>query len=174
MQTSVAIDLPSIDIPSKGLPSKGLPSKGLPSSKQRKHELTSQDFDKLSEKKNKDYDKKVIQFAIILVLTASYFFVELIYGIRISSLGLISDSIHMLSDIIAVIIAFFSYKASNWPNTAHASFGAKRMQVVGGYINCIMLVTLAFTMITSAIERLISGDVEGNLEENDTLLIIKA
>ena len=39
-------------------------------------------------------------------LTFAYFLIELIYGYISNSLALISDSYHMLSDVLSIVIAF--------------------------------------------------------------------
>ena len=44
----------------------------------------------------------------MLCLTLMFFLLELIYGHIVNSLTLISDSYHMLSDVVAIIIAIIS------------------------------------------------------------------
>ena len=46
----------------------------------------------------------------MFVLTAGYFFVELIVGYVTNSMALVADSFHMLSDVIALIVAYLSVK----------------------------------------------------------------
>ena len=137
----------------------------------RKHELTEEHTKKLNKEVKNKNNKQIFKFAIILFLTGSYFFVELIWGIKINSLGLITDAIHMLSDVTSLAIGTYSIKVSNKKNTTSATFGWKRMEIIGGYINSIMLVTLSFSMITNAIERIVKNE-KGDLENNGIVLII--
>ena len=46
----------------------------------------------------------------MLVLTGTYMLVELIVGNLTNSMALVADSFHMLSDVIALIIAFISVR----------------------------------------------------------------
>ena len=45
-------------------------------------------------------------------LTTVFFLVEIIVGYVTNSMALVADSFHMLSDIVALIIAFLSIKVS--------------------------------------------------------------
>ena len=46
----------------------------------------------------------------MLGMTGSYMLVELVVGYMTNSMALVADSFHMLSDVIALIIAFISVR----------------------------------------------------------------
>ena len=46
----------------------------------------------------------------MLAMTASFMLVELIVGHLTNSMALVADSFHMLSDVIALIIAYISVR----------------------------------------------------------------
>ena len=46
----------------------------------------------------------------MMFLTTSYMIVELVVGNLTNSMALVADSFHMLSDVIALIIAFISVR----------------------------------------------------------------
>ena len=46
----------------------------------------------------------------MMVLTTTYMIVELVVGNLTNSMALVADSFHMLSDVIALIIAFISVR----------------------------------------------------------------
>ena len=46
----------------------------------------------------------------MMVLTTSYMIVELVVGNLTNSMALVADSFHMLSDVIALVIAFISVR----------------------------------------------------------------
>lgn len=50
---------------------------------------------------------------MMLCLTFSFFLVEIIVGYLTNSTALIADSFHMLSDVIALVIAFVSIRVSH-------------------------------------------------------------
>ena len=53
-------------------------------------------------------DRRTCRLSTMLCLTLMFFVVELIYGHVVNSLALISDSYHMLSDVVAIVIAMVS------------------------------------------------------------------
>ena len=124
---------------------------------------------------NNDLKRKhqIIKISIILLFTTLYFCVELIWGIKIYSLSLITDAMHMLSDVISLIIVIYSLIVTNRKNTSFKTYGWKRMEIVGGNINGVTLIVLSFSMILGAVERLINNE-QGNLEGNGIILIIVA
>lgn len=58
------------------------------------------------------YSGKKCRLLSMFVLTAGYFLVEITVGYITNSMALVADSFHMLSDVIALIIAFMSVKVS--------------------------------------------------------------
>ena len=53
----------------------------------------------------------------MLAMTAFFMLVELIVGNITKSMALVADSFHMLSDVIALIIAFVSIRSANTVHT---------------------------------------------------------
>ena len=49
---------------------------------------------------------------IMIVLTTCLFFVELVVGNMTSSVTLVADSFHMLSDIVSLLVGYFSLRIS--------------------------------------------------------------
>ena len=47
----------------------------------------------------------------MLAMTASFMLVELIVGHLTNSMALVADSFHMLSDVIALVIAYISVRS---------------------------------------------------------------
>ncbi|KAG7170672.1 Zinc transporter 1-like 1 [Homarus americanus] len=73
-------------------------------------------------------------------MTASFFLVELIVGYITNSMALVADSFHMLSDVLALIIAFLSVKMSpkKWSKN---TFGWARAEVLGALVNSVLYET---------------------------------
>lgn len=46
----------------------------------------------------------------MLWLTTMFFFVEIVVGYVTNSMALVADSFHMLSDVLALVIAYMSVK----------------------------------------------------------------
>jgi len=88
----------------------------------------------------------------MLAMTGSYMLVELIVGNLTNSMALVADSFHMLSDVIALIIAFISVRLSpkKWKRN---TYGWARAEVVGALINAVFLYALCFSILVEAIKR---------------------
>jgi solute carrier family 30 (zinc transporter), member 5/7 len=81
-------------------------------------------------------------------------FVELVYGYMSNSLGLISDSFHMLFDCTALFIGLCaSYIAKLPPNRLY-TYGFGRIETLSGLFNGIFLVFIAFNVFCESIERI--------------------
>ena len=93
-----------------------------------------------------------MRLLFMLVLTTSFFFVELIVGYITNSMALVADSFHMLSDVIALIIAYLSVLMSpkKW---AKNTFGWARAEVLGALVNAVFLVALCFSILVESIKR---------------------
>ncbi len=59
------------------------------------------------------YSGKTCRLSIMLSMTFGYFLVEIVYGYITNSMALVADSFHMLSDVLALIVAFFCMKVSS-------------------------------------------------------------
>lgn len=58
------------------------------------------------------YKTKTCRLLSMLTLTFSFFLVEIIYGYITNSLALVSDSYHMLSDVVALGVGIASVRVS--------------------------------------------------------------
>ncbi|CAF0721503.1 unnamed protein product [Adineta steineri] len=97
---------------------------------------------------------KTCRLGMVLGLTIGFFFVELICGYMLHSVAIVADAIHMLSDSGALIIAMVSVRISK-RKSAKNTFGWVRAQELGAMVNCILLMSLCFTILVQAIKRLI-------------------
>jgi zinc transporter 5/7 len=79
--------------------------------------------------------------------------VELFYGLMANSLGLISDSIHMLFDCGALAIGLYGAYMSKWKNNHTFTFGYGRYQVLSGFVNGLLLLFIGIYIFFEAIHR---------------------
>ncbi|XP_015792640.1 zinc transporter 1 isoform X2 [Tetranychus urticae] len=93
-----------------------------------------------------------MRLLFMLILTITFFFVELIVGYITNSMALIADSFHMLSDVIALIIAYVSVLMSpkEWVKN---TFGWARAEVLGALVNAVFLIALCFSIFVESIKR---------------------
>jgi len=94
-------------------------------------------------------------YIIMLCMTISYAFIELIFGLMIGSITLQSDAFHMLADSIALTIGLIAkYMGSHHIASNKATFGYKRAEIVGAAMNSIFLLASCLFITINAVERL--------------------
>ncbi|KAK3516829.1 hypothetical protein QTP70_023706 [Hemibagrus guttatus] len=90
----------------------------------------------------------------MLSLTFSFFVVEVVVSRLTASLAMLSDSFHMLSDVMALIVALVAVRfAERTQSTKKNTFGWIRAEVMGALVNAVFLTALCFTIVLEAIER---------------------
>ncbi|KAM9798400.1 zinc transporter 1a [Neosynchiropus ocellatus] len=90
----------------------------------------------------------------MLSLTFGFFIVEVVVSRITASLSMLSDSFHMLSDVIALVVALVAVRfAEKTQATNKNTFGWIRAEVMGALVNAVFLTALCFTIVLEAIER---------------------
>eukprot|EP00300_Choanocystis_sp_HF-7_P005623 c14181_g1_i1.p1 GENE.c14181_g1_i1~~c14181_g1_i1.p1 ORF type:complete len:596 (+),score=127.17 c14181_g1_i1:70-1857(+) len=124
------------------------------------------------------HDSNLRKFSAMLFLTGSFFVVELVVGLVIGSLALVSDAFHMLSDLLGLLVGFGAVKLSRTKSNTINTFHYARAEVVGAMVNAIFLVSVCFTILLEAIERFFSilaeGGDDSKLGSNGGTLLIVA
>ncbi|XP_072748732.1 zinc transporter 7-A [Anoplolepis gracilipes] len=90
---------------------------------------------------------------LFLILNLSFAFVELLYGIWTNSLGLISDSFHMFFDCTGLLFGLAASVITKWRATERYSYGYVRAEVLGGFVNGLLLLFIALFIMSEAVER---------------------
>ncbi|CAL8095241.1 unnamed protein product [Orchesella dallaii] len=118
--------------------------------------------------KSKTKTKSEIRLLFMLVFTFSYFLVELIVGYATNSMALVADSFHMLSDVVALLIAFISIKLSRrkWSQN---TFGLARAEILGALVNAVFLYALCFSIVLESIQRFVEPK---KIEKPDLVLYV--
>ncbi|KAG7508604.1 zinc transporter 1 [Solea senegalensis] len=101
-----------------------------------------------------------VRLLCMLSLTFGYFIVEVVVSRITSSLSMLSDSFHMLSDVIALVVALVAVRfAEKTHSTNKNTFGWIRAEVMGALVNAVFLTALCFTIVLEAIERFTEPNV---------------
>ena len=111
-------------------------------------------------------------FVIMIFLTGSFFFTELITGILIKSLSLQADAFHMLSDIVALIFGLYALKISRRGPDDRATFGYARAEIIGGLMNASFLLATCLFIILDSIDRFQHLENDTLAKEVDILLLV--
>ena len=81
---------------------------------------------------------------------------ELVFGLLIQSMALISDAVHNLSDIVAMGFSYWAEKMSRRPATARMTYGYRKIEFVAAFVNSLILsVAMAF-IFWEAVSRLMA------------------
>jgi cobalt-zinc-cadmium efflux system protein len=111
---------------------------------------------------NADADRRYL--AIGLALLVGFMLVEVVVGVIASSLALISDAGHMLTDAGAIGLALLTMRLAARPAQGAMTYGLKRAEILSTQANGITLLLLSAWFVYEAIRRLISPpEVEGGL-----------
>ncbi|CAO3569744.1 unnamed protein product [Mortierella alpina] len=98
------------------------------------------------------------------------FLAEIIVGYKTGSLALIADAFHMLSDVLAQVIALYAIRlAAKTEWKPHLSYGWQRAELLGALYNGIFLLALCFSILLDAIERFFKPE---DIENPKLVLIV--
>ncbi|KAJ5454831.1 uncharacterized protein N7458_005787 [Penicillium daleae] len=103
----------------------------------------------------KERDSRSIFYFMCLNFT--FMLVQLSYGFVTGSLGLLSDSIHMFFDCLALVVGLCASVMSKWPPNARFPYGYGKVDTLSGFANGIFLMIISVEIIYEAVERLSSG-----------------
>lgn len=107
-------------------------------------------------------DRGKLRLALGLIL--SFMAVEVAVGLLASSLALLSDAAHMLTDAGAVALALAALRLAARPPTGRFTFGLGRAEILSAQVNGAALLVLAGVIGFEGVRRLLDPpDVEGGL-----------
>ncbi len=99
---------------------------------------------------------------IALALTAGFMVVEWLAGMVAGSLALVADAGHMLTDSLALGLAWSANRIALRPADARRSFGYQRLRVLATFVNgCALLGIVAWIVFTAVRRVLDPGTIDG-------------
>ncbi|KAL8789138.1 MAG: hypothetical protein Q9195_006958 [Heterodermia aff. obscurata] len=100
-----------------------------------------------------------------LILNFGFMLVQTFYGVATGSLGLLSDSIHMFFDCLALVVGLCAAVMSKWPPSTRFPYGFGKMDTLAGFANGIFLMLISVEIVYEAAERLAEGSQMHRLGE---------
>lgn len=79
---------------------------------------------------------------------------QVVVGLAIGSLALLSDSLHNASDVVALVVALVGQHLATRPATPRRSYGLARAEVLAALLNGTVLLALTAWVVVEAVERL--------------------
>ncbi|WCB95858.1 Cadmium, cobalt and zinc/H(+)-K(+) antiporter [Baekduia alba] len=102
------------------------------------------------------------RLAVALGLILGFMAVEVAAGIAASSLALLSDAAHMLTDAAAIALALLAISLAQRPARGAFTFGLKRAEILSAQFNGATLLVLGVLVVIEGVRRIIDPpDVEG-------------
>ena len=109
-----------------------------------------------------DADRRWLTIALLLIV--AFMVVEVVVGLIASSLALLSDAAHMLTDAGAIGLALVAASLAARPPSRRFSFGLGRAEILAAQANGAALLVLAGVLALESVRRLFEPpDVEGGL-----------
>jgi cobalt-zinc-cadmium efflux system protein len=94
-----------------------------------------------------------MRFAIAIALNIVIVVIEIVFGYRADSVGLLSDAFHNISDVAALFVAFAAFRYSARKPTEKMTYGYVRAEMMGGFVNSIFLLRRWVTWSTNRSRR---------------------
>ena len=95
-----------------------------------------------------------------LLLNGAFFFLEAGAGWWTGSVALASDAAHMASDVAALVLALGAVELSAWPASRGRTYGWRRAEVLGAFVNGLAVLPVSIWIAVEALERLWAGPPE--------------
>lgn len=102
-----------------------------------------------------EYRLKALKRSAIAI--SSVVLVELIIGLLVNSLAIISDGLHATLDALTTMLLFFVIRISVRPPDEEHMYGHEKFEAIGGLTGGIALIGIAVLIIYEAILKILSG-----------------
>ena len=104
----------------------------------------------------------VSRLVVALVLIAAFLVGEVVAAVLASSLALLADAGHMLTDVLALVMAVTAARLARRPAGGVWTFGLARAEVLSAAVNGVTLLVVAALVTVEAVRRLVHPlDVAG-------------
>src|SRR5436309_14308285 len=94
--------------------------------------------------------------AVALGLIVAFMGGEVVAGILASSLAVLSDAAHMLTDAAALALSLLAARLASRPAAGSLTYGMGRAEILSAQANGVTLLLLGLLIIYNAIVRLVS------------------
>lgn len=109
-------------------------------------------------------DKTTERFVIVTLLNVLITVLEFIGGLVSGSLALLSDAVHNLSDVGAVVLSFIAHLVSNRKRNRYKTFGYERAETLAAFTNGVILIVISIFLFIEAVKRFWEPEqIKGNI-----------
>ena len=94
--------------------------------------------------------------AIAIVLNIIITIGQIIGGIISGSIALLTDALHNFSDVISLILSYYTNRLAKRKSTINQTYGFKRAEILSAFINSATLIAIAIYLIVEAVDRFLN------------------
>ena len=109
-------------------------------------------------------------FIIGIVFNLGYVIFQIVVGLRINSLSLLSDALHNFADVIALALSLLAFRLTSIKATERYTFGYKKASILIALLNSLVLLVSVGAIGYEAILRFFTPEVQDGL----TISIVSA
>jgi cobalt-zinc-cadmium efflux system protein len=111
-----------------------------------------------------DQPASLANLILAIIINGGIVVFEMIFGLLISSMALISDAVHNLSDVAAMSFTYWAEKMSRRPATEHKTYGWRKMEFIAAFVNSIVLSVVIAFVFWESVQRFFSpAEVSGKM-----------
>lgn len=93
------------------------------------------------------------RYAFVTLLNVIITVAEFLGGVFSGSLSLLSDAVHNLSDVGAIILSFVAHLIGKRKRNPNKTFGYQRAETLAAFTNGVVLIVISLVLFVEAIER---------------------
>lgn len=116
--------------------------------------MKMEDYHHLRHVKEQQKSKKTLW--ISLFLTLFFTLVEIVGGLLANSLALLSDSAHMMSDVVALGLSITAIYLATRNSNSKYTFGFLRFEIIASFVNGLALIIIAMGIFVEGIKRIVT------------------
>ncbi|KAM7405861.1 hypothetical protein PAMP_000281 [Pampus punctatissimus] len=124
-------------------------------------------------KKREMIKHKIVMKRLVIAALLYFLFMtgEIIGGYVSNSLAIMTDAVHMLTDVVGILFSLLALWLSTKPPTKRFTFGLHRLEVVSAVLSVMLIYILTAILLFEAVQRTIHQDFDIN---GDVMLITAA
>jgi cation diffusion facilitator family transporter len=111
--------------------------------------------------KDSHYKLNALKWSAIAI--SSVVIVEVIIGLLVNSLAVLSDGLHATLDVISSVMLFFAAKAALKPPDEEHTYGHEKFEAIGGLIAGLILIVVALLIFYEAAIRSLKRNIQSRI-----------
>jgi cation diffusion facilitator family transporter len=99
---------------------------------------------------------------------------KLLVGVVTGSIGIISEAVHSLTDLVAAVIALVAVREASRPADLRHRYGHDKVENFSGFVEAAIVFVAAVAIVIEAVRHLISGETVGRIPLAIAVMLVSA